>query len=307
MTQSLLNEGHQVLPISTHTDYVIINTCTVTNEADRKSRQLIRKAKKMAPKSTTIAMGCSIQVMNPEKDKIADYHFGNGEKEDIVNIIKAIESGDPLPSIDRSYWLRHDELTYSLNHSGSKTRQNIMIQEGCTNACSYCKIFHARGTKSCSKNPDLIVSEINAIGEKGCQEFILTGINLGAYEWNGINLSRLMEKLDQEVNPDYRIRLSSLNPEDVTDELCQQMKKKRYCPHLHLSIQSGSDSILTKMNRKYTSQVVISAVEKLRSIDPLYSISCDIIVGFPGESIKDFDNTLKLIKTIKPLKTHVFR
>ena len=307
MTQKLLNEGYLVQPVSPDTDFVIINTCTVTNEADRKSRQQIRRAKKIAPNSTTIAMGCSVQVMNTDGEKIADYHFGNGEKTDIINIIKRIEAGQHFPTFDKAYWLRHDQLTSILMNPGSKTRQNIMIQEGCTNTCTYCKIYHARGTVSISKRPELIISEINEIGQTNCKEFILTGINLGDYSWEGRNLPALLKKNDDEVHSDYRIRLSSLNPEDVTDELCEQLKLKRFCPHLHLSIQSGSNRVLKRMNRKYQANTVIHAVEKLRAIDPLYSISCDIIVGFPGETQQDFQETVQLIERIRPLKTHVFR
>ncbi len=307
MTQSLLNAGFDVKPISEESDYVIINTCTVTNEADRKSRQMIRKAKKIATDCTTIAMGCSAQVMNPEAKKIADYQFGNGEKAKIASIVKSIETGKALPAMDRAYWLRHDQLTYTINTSGSKTRQNIMIQEGCTNACTYCKIYHARGTRSVSKDSDLIVKEINEIGQTSCREFILTGINLGEYDFKGMKLPELMKKINQSASPDYRIRLSSLNPEDVTEQLCKSLQAPRFCPHMHLSIQSGSDAVLRKMNRKYTFDTVVKAVEKLRKIDPLFSISCDIIVGFPSETTEDFQNTLDLIKLIKPLKTHVFR
>ncbi|MEA1883834.1 MAG: tRNA (N(6)-L-threonylcarbamoyladenosine(37)-C(2))-methylthiotransferase MtaB [Thermotogota bacterium] len=307
MTQTLLNEGYRVQPISPDTDFVIINTCTVTNEADRKSRQQIRKAKKIAPNSTTIAMGCSVQVMDQDREKIADYRFGNGEKSDIINIIKGIEVGETSSTFDKAYWLRHDQLTSSLMNSGSKTRQNIMIQEGCTNTCTYCKIYHARGTVSVSKRPELIISEINEIGQKNCKEFILAGINLGDYTWEGQNLAALLKKIDDEVHSDYRIRLSSLNPEDVTGELCEQLKLKRFCPHLHLSIQSGSNRVLKRMNREYQADTVIHAVEKLRAIDPLYSISCDIIVGFPGETQQDFQETVQLIKQIRPLKTHIFR
>ena len=307
MTQTLLNEGYLVQPISPDTDFVIINTCTVTNEADRKSRQQIRRAKKIAPNSTTIAMGCSVQVMDQSSKKIADYQFGNGEKSNILSIIKRIETEQTSTNFDKAYWLHHNQLAFSLKHSGLKTRQNIMIQEGCTNTCTYCKIYHARGTVSISKPPELVISEINEIGQKNCKEFILTGINLGDYFWQGITLTRLLKKIDDEVHPDYRIRLSSLNPEDVTDELCEQLKAKRFCPHLHLSIQSGSNGVLKRMNRKYQTDTVIQAVEKLRAIDPLYSISCDIIVGFPGETEQDFQETIQLISQILPLKSHVFR
>src|SRR6056297_2997190 len=134
MTQSLVNEGYRIQSLCPDTDYVIVNTCTVTNEADRKSRQQIRRAKKIAPTATTIAMGCSVQVRAPDRKNIADYCFGNGEKRDIVNIINKIEAGQVLPVIDKAYWLRHDQLDFALTNTGSKTRQNIMIQEGCTNA-----------------------------------------------------------------------------------------------------------------------------------------------------------------------------
>jgi len=174
-----------------------------------------------------------------------------------------------------------------------------MIQEGCTNTCTYCKIYHARGTVSISKPPELVISEINEIGQKNCKEFILTGINLGDYAWEGLNLTDLLKKIDKDVHPDYRIRLSSLNPEDVTDELCEELKAKRFCPHLHLSVQSGSNQVLKRMNRKYQADTVIHAVEKLRAIDPLYSISCDIIVGFPGETEQAFKDLMQFAKNIR--------
>jgi len=307
MAQTLLSAGYVVKPLSEESDYVIINTCTVTNEADRKSRQMIRKAKKIATDCITIAMGCSVQVMSPGVHKIADYQFGNGEKTEIARIIQSIETGKSLPVMDRAYWLRHDQLACTINTSGSKTRQNIMIQEGCTNTCTYCKIYHARGTRSISKDSDMIVKEINEVGQNSCGEFILTGINLGEYDFKGVKLPELMKKIDRSCNPEYRIRLSSLNPEDVTDEMCESLQMPRFCPHIHLSIQSGSDAVLRKMNRKYTFDTVVNAVEKLRRIDPLFSVSCDIIVGFPSETEDNFHSTLELIKLIKPLKTHVFR
>lgn len=308
MTQSLLDEGYNVRELCSETDFVIINTCTVTNEADRKSRQMIRRAARLSQHITTIAVGCSVQVNSEAVKKDADYQFGNGDKANIAQILKKIEQNAPINASKKAYWLEHDALDYSLKRAGSKTRQFLMVQEGCDNCCSYCKIYHARGTKLVSKSPERVVQEIqNCVESSAVKEFVLTGINLGSYNWGGMNLAGLMEYIDKNAAEEVRIRISSLNPDDITDEICQILKSKRFCPHLHISIQSGSNTVLNRMNRNYTREDIIAAITKLRTLDPLFSVSCDIIVGFPGETAKEFSDTLELIKQIKPLKTHVFR
>ena len=308
MTQSFIDKGFKVIPLSADSDYVIINTCTVTNEADRKSRQMIRKARRIADTAVIIATGCSVQVADPKDlgDDSIDYYFGNGEKKNIADIVDQIDKELYESHIQKAYWLYHEQIELGLKNAGKKTRQYIMVQEGCSNCCTYCKIFHARGTKSVSKKINHVVEEIRNLHKTGIEEFIITGINLGEYDDNGKKFHDLLKAISY-MPEDIRIRISSLNPEDITSEVIEILQSEKFCPHLHISIQSGSDKILKKMNRKYIADDIIKAVYKLREIDRLFSVSCDIIVGFPGEQDEDFQETVKLLQMIKPLKTHVFR
>ncbi|HOO32709.1 MAG TPA: tRNA (N(6)-L-threonylcarbamoyladenosine(37)-C(2))-methylthiotransferase MtaB [Thermotogota bacterium] len=308
MAQSFMEKGFEVIPLSPESDYVIINSCTVTNEADRKSRQMFRKARRIAETAVIIATGCSIQVAEDKllSDEIFDFYIGNGEKEHIAEIIDLIDGERYESSREKAYWLSHEQLGMKLKNAGKKTRQYIMVQEGCSNCCTYCKIFHARGTKSVSKPVESVVDEIRHLNQNGTEEFVITGINLGEYNDNGRDFYELLLELSK-MPEKVRIRISSLNPEDITPRICEVLNSEKFCPHLHISIQSGSDKVLKDMNRKYTHDVILEAVRKLRERDRLFSVSCDIIVGFPGEQDEDFKQTVDLLKAIKPLKTHIFR
>jgi threonylcarbamoyladenosine tRNA methylthiotransferase MtaB len=308
MAQCFIKKGFKVIPLSPESDFVIINSCTVTNEADRKSRQMFRRARRIASNATIIATGCSIQVADKRllEEGSFDYYFGNGEKEKIADIIDKIDKGIYKSSIKRAYWLDNQNISLSLNTSGNKTRQYIMVQEGCSNCCTYCKIFHARGTKSVSKKIVDVVNEIRRLNKFGTDEFVITGINLGEYNDNGKKFHDLLKNIS-EMPEDFRVRISSLNPEDITKEVCEILRSEKFCPHLHISIQSGSNNILKRMNRKYTQSDILKAVKYLRESDELFSLSCDIIVGFPGETDEDFEQTAALLKKIKPMKSHIFR
>ena len=310
MAQSLLDNGYLRTDLTADTDFVIINSCTVTNEADRKTRQMIRRAKRTAPDAKIIVTGCLSQVSPELILPEVDYQAGNRAKTNMPQILESLENAEtkapPVFKKPDAYWLRKKELNMVLKRPGNQTRQYLMVQEGCDRGCTYCKIFHARGTTLNSKAPETVIKEIKDLLARGVQEIVLTGINLGKYQYGQDNLADLIRKIDR-IKDSFRIRLSSLDPDHVDAAIVETLKSDKVCPHLHLSIQSGSDSVLSRMNRGYTRSTVLKAVERLRRLNPLFSISCDIITGFPGETLQDFNETITLLEEIEPLKTHIFR
>jgi len=305
MKQELTENGHLIVSDHEEADLFIVNTCTVTNEADRKSRQMIRRLKRINENSLVIATGCLAQVDSNQLLDIADLVIDNGKKDSIVNIVNNFVNGYFKDKFEKAYWLNRT-LNKELKHSDDRTRAFIMIEEGCDRCCTYCKIFHARGTVINSKPMDTILREINHIKETGIKEVVLTGINLGKYEYNGNNLRDVLEEIKNNIDG-VRIRLSSIDPDHLNEKMYEVLSDKKFCRHLHLSIQSGSDNVLKNMNRIYTAQRVRDVAENLRNIDDNFSITTDIIVGFPGETESDFINTCDLIKTIEPLKVHIFK
>lgn len=291
-----------------HSDYpalFVVNTCTVTAEADRKNFQAIHRVKRCYPAAKVLVTGCHSQ-MDPEKyGGVADGVVGNGEKGEILAYVKRTLSEGPFTNVNSAYWLR-SSLSMSLEGRFGLSRAFILIQDGCATGCSYCKIFHARGSRGRSKPVEDVLSEIRAFSDNGYREIVLLGINIGQYRDQNERLVTLLERV-LTTFPDLRFRLSSLNPEYLVPELIALWRFPNLCKHLHLSVQSGSYSVLQRMRRPYAASIILDAVAALRRTDPLFSFTADVIVGFPGESDRDFEETCALIQMIEPLKVHIFR
>ena len=319
MKEQFLERGWTVVEETEEADCYIINTCTVTNLADRKSRQFIRRAKKVSPNAVVAVTGCYSQVKPEELWDMpeVDVLTGNGDKPHLIDLVenclkdrhrirKVLEYGELKDYTDRGIILSME----------GRTRAYIKIEEGCNRFCAYCLIPFARG-KVRSRDPEEIVEEARALIEKGFKEIVLTGINTALYgteegfkEKYGVKedgIESIIRRIDS-LPGDFRIRLSSLEPTVVNAEYVGRlMKYPKLCPHLHLSIQSGSDKIIKAMNRHYSRQDYLDIVKVLREYDPGYGITTDIIVGFPGETEEDFEDSLRMVDEAGFLKVHVFK
>ena len=300
----LKKSGYQIVSFdSDDADVYIINTCSVTNEADRKSRKIINRAKKH--NAIVVAMGCYTQV-NPDSVS-CDIVIGNKDKSRIVELInQVLDKKMPIKNI---YDLRSDtgfedmEITKFDNH----TRAFVKIQDGCNAFCSYCIIPYTRG-KIRSKNPDDVVEEVKGLVHNGYKEIVLTGIHTGKYglDLKNTNLEDLLRRLIR-IRGLYRIRLSSIEINEVTDGIIELFKTSNIlASHLHIPIQSGCSRILKLMNRCYDVDYFCKRIEEIKQIRSDMSITTDLIVGFPGESEKDFEETLKTLEKIQFTKIHVF-
>lgn len=305
-------------------DVYIINTCTVTNLADRKSRQYIRRMKKKCPEAVVAVTGCYAQVKPDEVAALeeVDIVAGTGEKNNILSYVQQFLGERQSQKHIKAY----DELTtYDdkgiITSMESRTRAYIKIQEGCDRFCAYCLIPFARGHVR-SRDPEEIVAEAAALVSQGFKEIILTGINTALYgtedgfcyplkDDEAASVMSGIEIIIKRINAlegDFRIRLSSLEPTVINAEYVKRlMKYERLCPHLHLSVQSGSDHVLEIMNRRYDRSEYLEIVKVLREFDPLYGITTDIICGFPGETEEDFEDSLDIIEQVKFCKVHAFR
>ncbi|MBN1891498.1 MAG: tRNA (N(6)-L-threonylcarbamoyladenosine(37)-C(2))-methylthiotransferase MtaB [Clostridiales bacterium] len=291
-------------------DVHVINTCTVTAEADRKSGQMIRRARKLAPKAIIAVMGCRIQIKG-ESD-CADVCVGTFDRASLADqVIERLDMTE-YTSSDRekpytSSLHEYEEFGPIVSREG--TRAFVKIQDGCDNYCSYCIIPYARGPSRSRKKKD-VLDEMRRLGDAGYQEVVLTGINLGSYgkEWGeGSNLLlRLLEEADQ-IKSIRRIRIGSVEPNMIDEEFVRVFAKaNHFCRHLHISLQSGSDSVLNRMNRKYTTSGFSRAVALLRSSMPDIVLTTDIIAGFPTETEKEHEESLRYCKSIGFSKIHVF-
>lgn len=307
MKNSSKKKSWEVVEDSQVADIYVINTCTVTNLADRKSRQYIRKMKKVNPDSTIVVTGCYAQVSEDEVANIDGVNLiiGNNNKGRVIDIIEEYINNHKTTL--ESYVMSREELTdfeeYESNADiDSKTRAFLKIQEGCNRFCSYCIIPFARGDIRSRKEED-IIQEFKKLLSKGFKEIVLTGINTALYE----DLDVLLNKLDN-IEGDFRIRLSSLEPTVINEEYVSKiLQRKKLCKHLHLSLQSGSDKILDKMNRSYTRAEYLSIVRKLQEYDEFYGITTDIIVGFPYEDEQDFKDTVELVEKVNFCRVHTFK
>ncbi|BBE31935.1 threonylcarbamoyladenosine tRNA methylthiotransferase MtaB [Tepiditoga spiralis] len=287
-------------------DFYFINTCTVTSEAERKIRQLIRRIKRKNNSSKIIAGGCYVHTDAESILKSgADLILGNHEKKEIQKYYN--KTGIFL---DKSYWLKEDKVIVPERSYGNRTRIFLPIEEGCLNACSYCRIIFARGTKIRSLTIHDVLNNIKKYINTGYKEIVLTGINM---EYFGYGLNENLEKLLFQIEKnfskeDVRIRLTSLYPDSINENISKLLNESNiFEKHVHFSMQHISSNILKNMGRRYSERTIYKSVEMLRKYNELFSITADLIVGFPGETNKDFEILLKGVNDLKLLKTHSFR
>ncbi|OUO28600.1 tRNA (N(6)-L-threonylcarbamoyladenosine(37)-C(2))-methylthiotransferase MtaB [Eubacterium sp. An3] len=313
MRELLEAAGYDIVDFKERADVYIINTCSVTNMADRKSRQMIHRARKKNPDAVVVAAGCYVQAAENElKEKgIADVLIGNNKKKDIVRILEEyFQKGEKTAEVlDISCTNEYESLT--IHKISEHTRAYIKIQDGCNQFCSYCIIPYTRG-RIRSKQLEDVIREIRALAREGYKEVVLTGIHLSSYgmdfpEENRTDLLAVIENV-QEIDGIERIRLGSLEPRIITEEFAQGLKKcSKVCPHFHLSLQSGCDETLKRMNRKYTTEEYKKALAILRDTFEHPALTTDVIVGFAGETEEEFEKTRAYLEEINLYEMHIFK
>ncbi len=314
MAQKFKEAGYEIVDMNDDiSDICIVNTCTVTNMSDRKSRHSLRRVKEKNPSAIIAAVGCYAQVAKNDLEKMPeiDIVLGNEEKANIVQYVeKFIDSQDENKLIEiedissKKEFEDMGQITYT-----EKTRAFIKVQDGCNQFCSYCIIPYARGRVR-SRNAESIIKEITQIAQNGIKEVVITGIHVASYGRDFGNENGLIELLEKinEIEGIKRIRLGSLEPKIITEEFMQRLSKlEKICHHFHLSLQSGCDETLKRMNRKYTTAQVIEIIERLRRYYDDVMLTTDIIVGFPGETEEEFETTYQFLKEVKLYKMHVFQ
>ena len=308
MQQLLEKAGYEIVPFAPGADVYVINTCTVTNMADRKSRQMLHKAKKMNPHAIVVAAGCYVQAAGTEleEDSAIDIIIGNNRKKDLVSILEHYERSAVQESlIDINHTKEYEKL--SLEKTVEHTRAYLKVQDGCNQFCSYCIIPYARGRVR-SRRKEEVVEEVKTLAGNGCKEVVLTGIHLSSY---GIDHGSTLQELIlavHEVAGVERIRLGSLEPGIITEDFVKTLSAlPKFCPHFHLSLQSGCDSVLKRMNRKYTTQDIREKCKAIREHFQYPALTTDIIVGFPGETEEEFEETRKFLEEIDLYEMHVFK
>ncbi len=360
MQEKLERKGYRIVPFAPGADIYIINTCTVTNIADRKSRQMLHKAKKMNPDAIVVAVGCYVQTgtESVKQDDCIDLAVGNNRKKDIVGILEEYISAREENRQDKTL---HETTIFDINdgkqeyeemkltRAGEHTRAHIKIQDGCNQFCSYCIIPYARGRVRSRKEED-IIEEVTGLAEAGYQEVVVTGIHLSSYGMDFVSketgdylqadkalettdtfvlkkegeagkksfdirkeayqkgyLINILEKIN-EIEGIKRIRIGSLEPRIITEEFAKRLKKiDKLCPHFHLSLQSGCNETLKRMNRHYTVEEFKEKTEILRRVFENPAITTDVIVGFPGETNEEFEKTCQFLEEICFYEMHIFK
>ena len=314
MRQALEENGYKIVPFNEMADIYIINTCTVTNIADRKSRQMLHRAKKLNPDSVVVAVGCYVQAAGEalKEDEAIDIIVGNNNKADIVNILEEYYKSQDNDTFvnDISKGCDYDEM--KMTTLGEHTRAFIKIQDGCNQFCTYCIIPYARG-RIRSRSLEDIRKEIPKLAECGYKEIVLTGIHLSSYGKDLSGEEKQIKLIDairavNEIEGIERIRLGSLEPGIITDEFLEELKKiEKFCPHFHLSLQSGCDETLKRMNRHYTSEEYLEKCNMIRKYFDSPAITTDVIVGFPGETDKEFETTKRFLEKVAFSEMHIFK
>ncbi len=305
MLQSLRQHGYQLVPFEDKADIYIVNTCTVTNIADRKSRQMLHRAKKNNPNGIVVAVGCYVQsdTRAVEADSAVDLLIGNNRKKDLIEILENYMDGVAQESvIDINHTSEYEEMqiTSTIEH----TRAYIKIQDGCNQFCTYCMIPYARGRVRC-RAKESVVAEIRGLIAAGYKEFVLTGIHLSSYGME--ELLSLIQTIDV-IEGVERIRLGSLEPRIITEDFVKGLSTITHlCPHFHLSLQSGCDGVLKRMNRHYTAEAYQKGVQLLRKFFDNPAVTTDVIVGFPGETDLEFDITRKFVESVGFYEMHIFK
>lgn len=309
MEQELADAGYEIVPFEPGADVYIINTCTVTNIADRKSRQMLHKARKMNPEAIVIAAGCYVQAQKDEDqiDDAIDIVLGNNRKQELIDILENYRRGQGQEKIltDLEKPVEYENMT--LSAPAEHTRAYLKVQDGCDQFCSYCIIPYVRGRVR-SRKKEEVLNEVYRLTENGYQEFVLTGIHLSSYGKDiGESLLGLIEAVHQAEGV-KRIRLGSLEPRIVTEEFGKALgSMTKICPHFHLSLQSGCDETLKRMNRKYTGEEYMEGCRILRKYFKDPAITTDVIVGFPQETEEEFEKSRKFIEQADFYETHIFK
>ena len=317
LRQMLQDNGYDIVKFDEFADIYIVNTCSVTNMADRKSRQTLHRAKKTNQDALVIAMGCYVQV-NEEAAKLddsIDIIIGNNKKKDIVGIIeKALAEKEHRDKtlnnttiLDISIEKNYEEM--KRDTTPERTRANVKIQDGCNQFCTFCIIPYARGRVRSRKLSD-IRAEVDGLVKNGFKEVVLTGIHISSY---GVDLDEKINLIDvikeiHSIGNLERIRIGSLEPRIITEKFVEELVKlDKVCPHFHLSLQSGSDKVLKRMNRRYTTTEYFEKVQLLREKYELPAITTDIIVGFPMETEEEFKETMDFVNSIEFAEAHIFK
>ena len=310
MQQLLEEAGYEIVPFTEYADVYVINTCSVTNMADRKSRQMLHKAKKQNPEAVIVGAGCYVQTKEAQAlvDESIDIVIGNNKKAELINLLSEYEQTHKKCSnvVD----INHEKQEYEemfLTHTAEHTRAFIKVQDGCNQFCSYCIIPFARGRVRSRKLED-VISEVTKLAENGFKEVVLTGIHLSSY---GVDTDDSLLHLIEEVHKIdgiQRIRLGSLEPRIVTEEFVSALSKlEKICPHFHLSLQSGCDDTLVRMNRRYNTKEYKAGCDILRKYFEHPAITTDVIVGFPGETEEEFAITKQYLEEIHFYEMHIFQ
>ena len=314
--QMLEQQGYEIVPFAPGADIYIINTCTVTNIADRKSRQMLHKAKKMNPDAVVVACGCYVQAAGEklEQDSAIDLVVGNNKKKEIPAILEEYfrekeegRSGSGTWVTDMTHNREYETL--SISRTAEHTRAFIKVQDGCNQFCTYCIIPYARGRVR-SRRPEDVLEEVRRLAESGCQEVVLTGIHLSSYGVDleeGQNLLALIRTI-HAVDGIRRIRLGSLEPGIITEEFAEAIAAlPKVCPHFHLYLQSGCDTVLERMNRRYRSEEYMEKCRLLRRVYDRPALTTDVIVGFPGETEEEFEASRAFVEEVNFFETHIFK
>ncbi len=325
MQQNARKAGWEIVKFTQKADIYVINTCSVTNIADRKSRQMLHKAKKNNPKAIVVAVGCYAQTdtKGALADDAVDIVIGNNHKEKLIDIINEYEKTHVKRAVvdDISSPIKYED--YSIEGSSERTRVDIKIQDGCDQFCTFCIIPYARG-RIRSRDPKDVVDEIIRLADAGYKEIVLTGIHLSSYgldlhesrtsynsvakeDYTNLDLIDVIKKVS-EIEGIERIRLGSLEPRIITRQFLESISSiDKVCPHFHLSLQSGCDETLKRMNRRYTTDEYAAGVKLIREYYKQPAITTDIIVGFPGESEEEFQETCRFVESIDFYETHIFK
>lgn len=314
MQEMLEQAGYEIVPFREGADIYIINTCTVTNIADRKSRQMLHRARKMNPDAIVVAAGCYVQAQaeKEEVDPCIDIVLGNNRKKDLIAVLEEYQQkkagGECLEEVEDISRTREYE-SLSLTRPGDHTRAYIKVQDGCNQFCTYCIIPYARGRVR-SREIDDVIREVRALAENGYREVVLTGIHLSSYGIDFDGERHLLELIRavHRVDGICRIRLGSLEPGIITEEFAQALAAlPKMCPHFHLSLQSGCDATLKRMNRRYTSGEYEEKCRILRKYFDRPALTTDVIVGFPGETEEEFRQSMEFVDKVDFYETHIFK